>query len=456
MTAATALNRPVGQDRWSLVAVAGMLSFVAMLDMNIVNLALPDLARGFGVSAETAQWAVLGYQLPVVALLLPAGRWLDQVGARPALLFAVSGFALCSAAAAAAPWAAWLIAARLAQGAFGAVLFVLMPVLAARSVRPELRGRAMSVPATLGPLGAVTGPALGGLLLDHIGWRAIFLVKLPICVAALLIARRSAPVGGGLRLPDRASLGDAALVGGAVAALLLALTLSPGAPAWLLLTVAAAPLTVLWLRRPGGRPVSSVLRESGTYGVHGAVLALASGFAAMRYVLALHLQLDDAVSATATGLTTLCFPLGMGLAGPLGGRLADRFGARPLATLGAGVTALGLLLLVPLDASWSLPDIAWRLALAGTGMGLYGGPVQSLVMTAVPPERIATAGSAVQLARSLGFTLGPALATAAWGLGGSDTGGVRAGLGLAAGAAALAALLLARHGRRTARLAPVN
>ncbi|TQF06831.1 MFS transporter [Kitasatospora acidiphila] len=456
MSSTTELNQPLAKDRWSLVAVAGMLSFVAMLDMNIVNLALPDLSSSFGISAETAQWAVLGYQLPVVALLLPAGRWLDQVGARSALLLAVSGFALCSAAAAVSPWASWLIAARLAQGAFGAVLFVLMPVLAARSVRPQLRGRAMSVPATLGPLGAVTGPALGGLLLDHLGWRAIFLVKLPVCLAALLVAHRSAPRGGRLRRPDRASLGDAALVGGAVAAVLLALTLSPGSPGWLLLAVAAVPLTALWLRRPGGRPVASVLRESGTHGVHGAVLALAAGFAAMRYALSLHLQLDDAVSATATGLTTLCFPLGMGLAGPLGGRLADRFGSRPLAAVGAGLTALGLLLLVPLDADWSLPDIAWRLALAGVGMGLYGGPVQSLVMSAVPPERIATAGSAVQLARSLGFALGPALATAAWGLGGSDTGGARAGLGLAAAAACLAALLLARHGRRTAAPARAN
>ncbi|MDH6115333.1 DHA2 family multidrug resistance protein-like MFS transporter [Kitasatospora sp. MAP12-15] len=451
MASTAALNQPAVKDRWSLVAVAGMLSFVAMLDMNIVNLALPDLSRSFGISAGTAQWAALGYQLPLVALLLPAGRWLDQVGTRAALLFAVGGFALCSAAAAAAPWAAWLITARLAQGAFGAVLFVLMPVLAARSVRPELRGRAMSVPATLGPLGAVTGPALGGLLLDHLGWRAIFLVKLPVCVAALVIAYRDAPLGGGLRLPDRASLGDAGLVGGAVAALLLALTLSPGSPAWLLLAVVALPLTALWWRRPGARPISSALRDSGTYGVHGAVLALAAAFAAMRYVLALHLQQDDAVSATATGLTTLCFPLGMGLAGPLGGRLADRFGARRLAAIGATVTAVGLLLLVPLSTGRSLPDIAWRLALAGIGMGLYGGPVQSLVMTALPPDRIATGGSAVQLARSLGFTLGPALATAAWGLSGSGPGGVRAGLGLAAAAACSAALLLAFHGTATRR-----
>ncbi|MFF1798906.1 MFS transporter, partial [Kitasatospora sp. NPDC058263] len=182
-------------DRWILVVAAGLLSFVAMLDMNVVNLALTDIAAGLHVSSTTAQWAVLGYQLPLVALLLPAGRWLGQVGARSALLLAVSCFALCSVLAAVAPWAGWLIAARLAQGAFGAVLFVLMPVLAATAVRPQLRGRAMSVPATLGPLGAVTGPVLGGLLLDHVGWRAIFLVKLPVCLVALAIAYRHAPRG---------------------------------------------------------------------------------------------------------------------------------------------------------------------------------------------------------------------------------------------------------------------
>ncbi|MGK4584101.1 MFS transporter [Kitasatospora sp. HPMI-4] len=435
-------------DRWSLVVVAGLLSFVAMLDMNIVTLAVSALSRGFGVSVETAQWAVLGYQLPVVALLLPAGRWLDRVGLRPALLCSIGGFALGSLAAAAAPSALWLIAARLVQGTFGAALFVLMPVLAARSVRPELRGRAMSVPATLGPLGAVTGPALGGLLLDHLGWRAIFLVKLPVCLAALLIVRRRAPADGSLRPPERGTLADAGLVGGAVAAVLLALSLSPDSPLWLLLALPAVPLAARWLRRPGGRQVAAVLREAGTHGVNAAVLALAAGFAAMHYLIALHLQRDDAASATTTGLTLLCFPAAMGLAGPLGGRLADRFDARTPAVGGAALTALGLLLLVPLGEGWTPADLAWRLALAGFGTGLYGGPVQALVLSAAPPERMATAGSAVQLARSLGFTLGPALATAVWALGGCDRGGVRAGLALAAACAGTATALLLRPGRR--------
>ncbi|MFF3109487.1 MFS transporter [Kitasatospora sp. NPDC057904] len=438
-------------DRWSLVVAAGLLSFVAMLDMNVVNLALTDISAGLHVSPGVAQWAALGYQLPLVALLLPAGRWLDQVGTRSALLPAVGCFAACSALVSLAPWASWLIAARFAQGAFGAVLFVLMPVLAATAVRPELRGRAMSVPATLGPLGAVTGPVIGGLLLDHVGWRAVFLVKLPVCLAAALIVFRHAPRTGRLSPPDRSSLGDAALIGSAVASVLLALTLAPKAPLWLLLALPAAPLVAVWLRRPGGRPVAETLRAAGTTGVNASVLALAAGFAACHYLLAQHLRGQEGESATRTALTMLAFPLGMVVAGRFGGRLADRWGARPTALSGAAVTTLGLLLLLPLNGGWTNADIAWRLALAGAGMGLNGGPTQALVMTASPPGRLATAGSAVQLARSLGFALGPALATAATLAGDRATTGTRAGIALAVLAAASAVALLALHHHRAHR-----
>ncbi|MCS0603141.1 MFS transporter [Streptomyces sp. LP11] len=483
---------PGGGNNWAPVAVAGVLSFLAMLDMNIVNVALADIADGLRVSAATAQWTVLAYQLPVIALLLPAARLLDGIGTRSAVLTATAGFAVCGALAAAAPWAGWLITARLAQGVFATVLFVLMPVLAIRSVRPELRGRAMSVPATLGPLGAVLGPAAGGLLLDHLGWRAVFLVKLPFCALAFLLMPRRGARDTPVRRERAAgrTLVDAALLAAGVATLLLALTLAARDPAWLALGAAAFLPLGRWSRGPGARPLVGVLREPGLARAHGAVLALATGFAAMHYVVALHLQRDDGVSATTTGLTLLAFPLGMGLAGPLGGRLADLApprlrvagvpawlraagvparlrvaraatrlraagapprlraadaappGARPVAVAGAALTAAGLLLLLPLGGDWSPADVAWRLALAGVGMGLNGGPTQALVMATAPPDRAATAGATVQLARGLGFALGPALATTARGLAGPAD-GTFAGLALAAGAACLAVPLLA-------------
>ncbi|PBC70916.1 putative MFS family arabinose efflux permease [Streptomyces sp. TLI_235] len=432
---------PPQQDRWGLVAVAGLLSFTALSDMNAVNLALPSVADDLGVAQGTAQWAALGYQLPLVALLLPAGRWLDGVGLRAAVQLAAAGFALGGAAAAVAPGAAWLIAARAVQGVFGALLFVLMPVLAARAVRPALRARALSVPATLGPLGAVTGPALGGPLLDAAGWRAVLPATVPVCLVALWTVRRAAPPGepwdGPLRVPDRASLADAALIGGAVAAVLLALTLTPGG--WTLLPLAAASAVpaALWLRRPAGRATVALLTP-----VHGAVAALAAGVAAMQYLTALHLQRGASASATATGLAMLCFPLAMAVTGRVGGRLAERLGTRPTACAGAVLTAAGLLLL--LGSAWTPQDTAWRLALAGCGMGLYGGPVQALALAGAPPGRLGAAGSAVQLARSLGFAVGPALATATATAG---PGGLRTGLVAAASCVGSAAVLLAASGR---------
>ncbi len=97
-------SHPPDEDCWPLVAVAGLVSFVAMLDMNIVNVGLADISRTFAISPGAAQWAALAYQLPVVALLIPAGRWLDQVGLRPALLAALTGFTVFSLASALSPW----------------------------------------------------------------------------------------------------------------------------------------------------------------------------------------------------------------------------------------------------------------------------------------------------------------------------------------------------------------
>jgi MFS transporter, DHA2 family, multidrug resistance protein len=436
-------ERPIARpDRWALVAVAGMLSFVAMLNMSVVNLALAGIASGLNVTPHQALWVVVGYQVAVVSLLLPAGRWLDSAGQRPALLFVISGFTLCALAAALAPSPVWLIASRVVQGAFAAAMFVLMPVLAAGAVRSHLRGRAMSVPASLGPLGAITGPAVGGVLLDVLGWRAAFFVQVPLCVAALLVVRRCAPREGHLPVPDRAFLVDTALIVTATVLVLVGLTAADRSPLLLLLLLAAPAPLALWARR-GGRSVLAVLRESGTYGTNAAVLAVGLAYTGMIYVVALHLQVEDGVSAAVAGLAILAFSVAMAASGPLGGRLADRWGARRTALTGAAVTALGLASLLLLGDVWAPEDVAWRLAVAGAGMGLYGGPTQLIVMTSAPPGLMATAGSAIQLARNLGFTLGPPLAAVAWSVAGAGA-DARPGLLLATVAAVAAIPLLAR------------
>src|SRR5712691_2855867 len=158
------------RNRWWLVAAAGLTVFMAVLDMSVVNVALPVIETSFHIRTSVSEWVVLGYLLPLIALALPSGRWLDQVSPRSAHVFSVGGFAMASVAVGLAPNIEWLIGARILQGTFGAVLFALNAVLATIAVRPEARGRAMGIVTTVGPLGGIAGPAIGGLLVDTVGW----------------------------------------------------------------------------------------------------------------------------------------------------------------------------------------------------------------------------------------------------------------------------------------------
>ncbi|MGO1049705.1 MFS transporter [Crossiella sp. CA198] len=424
-----------------------MVAFTSLLTMNSVNIALPTMQHEFGVDPGAAQWIVLAYQLPLIALVLPSGRWLDRVGTRPALALAVGGFALMSLAGAASGDFALLLAVRIAQGCFGALMLALTPALAARAVRPEARARAMSVLATLAPLGALTGPALGGVLLEISGWPAVFLLNTPICLLVLAIGLHAIPADRPLRWPDRSWLAEAALVAGAVSAVLLGVTFAArdGLP-WLALSLLAVPLFLVWRRRSTSVAVLELLRRPGMAGPHLTLLAVGLAFAAMNLILPFYLQRVLHADPSTTGLTILAFPVGMALAGPLGGLLGDRWGARRTGLLGVAVVAAGLLLVLPLDESWQPFDLGWRLFAAGLGMGLYGGPVQSLAMGAAPRSQIATTSATVQLARSIGFALGPALATTLWAMSGYTLPGMRLALGLAvlAAVAALPALLSVR------------
>jgi MFS family permease len=431
-----------------LVVAAGLIVFMAALDMSIVNVALPAISADVGLAPGAVAWVVLGYMLPIVALGLPSGRWLDRVGKRAAFVFLVAGFALASALAGAAPGAAWLIAARIAQGAFGAALFSLTSVLVVMATKPEVRGRAMGVVATVGPLGAVSGPAIGGVLVGALGWPAIFYVNIPVSLVVIVLALRALAPDGGLRWPDRQWLTEAVLIGGAATAVLLALSQAPTAGfGWLALALAAVPLLWVWQRRPASRPVIELLR-SPRMGVAVASLALLAGAGAVvQFLGPFFLEQFLGRSPEVTGLTILAFPLAMALLGPIGGALADRWGARRMVLAGSLVMTVALILFIPLGSGWHIQDLVWRLAVLGAGLGLFAGPNQALAMSLAPPQLMATTGAATSVSRSLGFALGPAVGAAGWALTGYTLPGMRGGIAAGAAMAALAAVMIALASR---------
>ncbi|TMC02221.1 MAG: MFS transporter [Chloroflexi bacterium] len=446
-------------NRWWLVIAAGLAVFMVALDSSIVNVALPSIGQAFHARASLTEWAILGYLLPAVALVLPAGRWLDRSGRRPAFVLAVAGFAVSSAIAGAAPGIGWLIAARVLQGAFGALLAAIFPALVTAAVRPEVRGRAMSLVATLGPLGAVTGPALGGVLIAAVGWPAIFYINLPVSLVVIGIGLRTIEAGGRLALPDRAWLLESALLASASAVLLAALTQAPvHGLAWLLGTLVAVPLVVAWGRLPASRPVVDLVRSSGIAGPMAALLLNVTGIAGLGFIAPFFLEEMLHAGSAVTGLTALALPLGMASASSVGGYLADRWNPRGMTAIGTAVIATGLVLISPLSGGWQPADLAWRLALVGIGMGLFAGPNMVVAMRHAPGHLLGTAGAATGLARSLAFALGPAVVTVPWALTGYSITGMRAAavLAVASVTLAFAATVAAWVVRRRAEPAPVE
>lgn len=349
------------QNRWWLVAAAALTVFMAALDVSIVAVALPSIEESFGTRATATEWVALAYLLPLMALSLPSGRWLDQVGKRAAMVFLVTGFAAASVLVGAAPWFGWVIGARVAQGVFAAALFALLPVIAVLAVAPEARGRAFGVIATVGPLGAVAGPALGGVLTDQLGWRWVFYVNVPVSLVVVGIVLRAMTADGPLRWPDRSWATEALLLGGATSAVLLALSLAPGSGVgWAALALLAVPLLAAWRRLPASRPVLEAVRIPRLVGAHIGLLTFASAWIGLQYLLPYFLRDITGVGPSTIGLTALALPVAMMVTGPPAGALADRWSAWPTSLLGSVVLAVGIGLLAPLSASWTPVDLGWR------------------------------------------------------------------------------------------------
>ena len=433
------------RNRWWLVVAAGLAVFMASVDLSIVNVALPAIEHDFRIATSSTEWVALAYLLPLAGLALPSGRWLDSVGQRPALAFSLTGFALASVAAGLAPGLAWLIGARLAQGTFGALFFALIPALATTAVRPEARGRAMGLITTLGPLGLISGPGLGGMVVDTLGWPWIFFVNVPVSVLVLAVGLRTLAPSAPLRPPDRTWFVESALLSAAVAALLLALSFTASAgPAWMTLALVAVPLLFLWLRMPVSGTARDLFRTPGEVGPHIALASAATAIGIVFFMTPYFMQRELGESLSAAGATILVFPAGMALTGPLGGFLGDRWGSRGIALLGAALFTVGLALLLPMDRSWALPDLAWRLFLAGCGNGLFNAPNMAMAMTNTPRRLLASTGASTSLARTVGFALGPALATLVWSITSYQAGATRAAMTLATALSALSVAALVR------------
>lgn len=420
--ARTALDRRQQNLALAVLIVAVVLEIV---DLTIVNTALPAISAAFAANAEAVQWIVAGYALSFALLLMAGGRLGDSFGYRRVFLWGVAGFTLASAACGLARSAEELVAARLLQGAAGAVMSPQALALLQVLFEPLERVRKLALFGLVGGLASIAGPILGGLLIKAnlfgLGWRLVFLINLPVGLMALLSGWRF--------LPDRRSgrpagfdAGGMALFGAAVLALLWPLTRFEAGWRGREWTCLAMALPLAWwgwrhiaarvaARRPAlFDPTLLAIRPFRL----GLLLSVAFAAANAGFLLsfAFALQTERHQTPLDTGLLHMPFGLGamLGIA-VLGRTFLPRFGkwvmvaggmamllATALVLIGIGALALPLAALVPL------------LLLSGTGMGALSGCIMPVAVAQVDNDHAGAASGLLKTAQQVGGALGIALA----------------------------------------------
>lgn len=415
------------RNRWKAFSVCLVAAFMTLLDVSIVNVALPSIRTGLGGSQSQLQWIVSGYALAFGLVLVPAGRLGDVRGRKPVFVLSLALFTLASAGAGFAPTATWLVVARIVQGVAGGFLNPQVIGFVQELFQGPERGRALGFQGAIIGISTAVGPITGGALIslfgtEH-GWRAVFFVNVPIGIAAVVLALRL--------LPSRPSRGRSesldpvgvVLLGAGVLLVLFPLVeleSNQGAAfRWPYLLLATALLAgfVAWERRYAARGRTPMIdlrlfgRLSYAFGV-GIGLVYFAGFTAIFFAYALYLQIGLGYSAFAAGLALTPFAAGSAIASFGAGRVVDRFG-RPLVATGLAVVAGGLALAVWViearDGSATGWAAAGPLLLAGLGSGAVISPNVTITLSEVPVEQGGAASGVLQTCQRIGSAMGIAV-----------------------------------------------
>jgi EmrB/QacA subfamily drug resistance transporter len=406
------------------------------LDASIVNIGLPSIARAFKTPLDGAvEWIIICYLVMIGGLLLTFGRLSDIIGRSPIWFAGLVVFTVGSAACGAARSLGQLIAARALQGLGGALILSTATALLSGAVSKSQRGHALGWGAVAIALGASAGPTIGGFLTAYETWRWIFYVNVPIALLAILATLRL--------LPPRIERGRekfdpwaASLLATALAALTLGLSFgqewgwsSPRILSILLIGAASLIVGVFVERRSANPIIDLELFKNRVF-----ISAVASLLCAMLALFAVgflfpyYAEQLRGFSTKRTGFLLTPYPVAMAIVAPLAGAVSDRIGSQWLAPLALAVTAVALLLMTQLDATSPTAAMAWRLALAGAGMGMFQAPNTSALMSAAPESEQGMASGIFATARITGQALSVAIAGAVFaGLGGAAAGSTMAG-----------------------------
>lgn len=406
--------------KWQVFLLVAISIFMSTLDSSIVNVALPQIMQDLQTDMATIQWVVV-YLLTVSALLLTFGRLSDIKGRRVVYVLGFLVFTIGSLLCGLSHTPGFLIFSRAIQGVGASMLMACAPALVADVFKAGTRGKALGMIGAVVAAGLTTGPVAGGILLAYGPWPTIFLINVPIGIAATLggiLVLKDIPGVKGINEPmDK--IGSLLLVL-MLSLLIIGLTRSSdwGVVSVRFLTCIGLSALAGFLFRFHTRQNSYPLFDFGLLKIRRFILPVTAScilFAALFvivFMMPFYLTYPKSFSASQTGTVMIVPFLFLMVVSPLAGYLADRIGSRVLCLAGMVFLGGSLFSLTFLSQSMTLENILWRVALSGIGTALFVSPNNTTILGAVPDSRRGIASGAVATARNLGMVLGVALAGA--------------------------------------------
>ena len=404
-------------NKWPTFLIVATGVFMSTLDSSMVNIALPFIMKEFHSSLSDTQWVVMIYLLTITASLLFWGHLADRLGRGRIYTAGLLIFGLGSLACAYAPALAFLIAARFCQALGGAMMMAAGPAIIKETFPKEQLGRGLGLIGMAVSLGLMSGPSLGGFLLELASWRSLFFITVPLGLVFAFLASRVLPG------PTRHYSGPLDWLGSlawATALVLLCLTLTHASSAsWsatrLLLTgTAGAGALICFLaieaRLPHPLLALKLFRNRHfSLAIASAILSFMVLFGVI-LLIPFHLDRVLDLPPSRIGLVMLAIPSSILVVSPLAGWLSDSVGARFISTLGLSISTLGVFLLTGIGAATPPLVIAGQLLLLGLGQALFLSPNSASVLSHVEADKAGAAAALLATARNLGMLLGIAQA----------------------------------------------
>ena len=423
------LNIEVTRPYLAVIAVLAAI-MMGVLDGTVMNVALPTLSKEFNVTPSDIIWVVNAYQLVVTMMLLGFAAIGDVFGYKKVFLCGVSIFVTASALCAMSKSFEMMVASRILQGIGGACTMSINTALLRIIFPPARLGRVMAANAVIVAVTAASGPALGGAILSVGHWSWIFLMNIPLGLAALIIGWKLLPHNPPQKTKQK--LDGQSVVMNAVFFGLLIYTIEgmahDGFSTLLLLqAVVTVIVGVLYIRRQLQIPMPILPVDLFRIPIFSLSIgcSIACFTAQMLALVSLpfFMQHSLGMGVAATGLLMTPWPLATTLTAPIAGRMIERVHPGILGAVGMGIFATGLCLLATLGNDTELWNLAWRMAVCGIGIGLFQTPNNVTITTSAPIQRSGGASGMLGTARVLGQTLGTAVVAILFHYMGQESGG---------------------------------